>query len=109
MKRTIDTIAWSFCWGLILGLALVWLIPNFSAKADGEVQSKIQWSNAEALKWQDQKWKEHCRQYGVWASNVMFGYTVNTNWAIAHVQSGTNWCPVELGFRNDGVVVWRTR
>ena len=118
MKRTIDTILWPLG-GVILGLALAWMILGCYANAVETVTNygttitnesvRVQWSNDEGLKWQDFKWKEHCRQYGVWASNVMFAYSANTNWAIAHIQSGTNWVPVELGFRSDGYVVWRKR
>jgi len=69
----------------------------------------VKWTNEEALKWQKQKWDEHCKQYGTWASNVIFCYSVNTNWGIAAIHSGSNMVPVELGFRDDGVVVWRKR
>jgi hypothetical protein len=86
---------------LILTLAAVGCICLFGASG-----IRVRWTDDESRAWQSNKWIEHCKLYGAWSNNVIFAYDINTNWTVAAFADGTK---VELGFREDGVVVWRRK
>ena len=72
----------------------------------GGTALRTRWLNDETAKQAEWQWAEHCRKYGSWSNNVIYGWSFNTN-VVVEIGCGTNRQTIEFGFREDGVVVWR--
>lgn len=85
-----------WCLVAIIGVAAVGKPPS------------IRWLNEETSKQEQFRRKDHAKYYGNKADMVIMPYTFNTN-IVVDIGVGTNRFPIEFGFRDDGVVVWRRR
>lgn len=90
---------------IVMGMAALAAVTLFSAST----ASRVKWADDQSRAWLANKWNEHCKQWGPLSNNVIFAYSIDTNFSLAFITDGTNSRSVELGFRDDGVVVWRTK
>lgn len=82
----------------LAALMVVILFSGFSPRT--------RWTDDEARAWLANKWADHCKRYGAFSNSTIFAYSIETNWSVCIMANGEK---VELGFRDDGVVVWRTK